>query len=62
MIKSPCIRVCILDRASQLCTGCGRSLDEINRWSKLTDTERDRIIAELPGRPGVHSGSPTTVS
>lgn len=61
MIKSPCIRVCILDRDTRLCTGCGRSLDEINRWSKLTDDERDSIIAALPGRPGAHRTSKSTV-
>ncbi|WP_103173389.1 DUF1289 domain-containing protein [Paracoccus sp. SY] len=29
MIESPCIKVCVIDPATRLCTGCWRSLDEI---------------------------------
>lgn len=49
-IETPCIKVCILDPASQLCRGCGRTLDEIGRWATLTDVERRRVMAELPQR------------
>jgi predicted Fe-S protein YdhL (DUF1289 family) len=51
MIESPCNRVCTLDPAFGLCLGCGRSLDEITRWSQMTDAERSRIMAELAERP-----------
>jgi uncharacterized protein len=34
----------------RLCTGCGRSLNEIARWLELAAAERRRIMAELPGR------------
>ena len=49
-IASPCTKVCTIDPASGLCRGCGRSLDEIARWISLTESERARIMAELPRR------------
>jgi hypothetical protein len=50
VIESPCNRVCTLDPASGLCLGCGRSIDEITRWTQMTDAERARVAAELSGR------------
>jgi len=49
-IASPCTKVCTIDPASRLCRGCGRSLDEIAGWMSLSDSERARIMAELPRR------------
>jgi predicted Fe-S protein YdhL (DUF1289 family) len=49
-IESPCIKICALDPASDLCNGCGRTLDEIARWYGLSNDERLRIMAELPAR------------
>jgi hypothetical protein len=53
-IVSPCIKVCIIDPQSGLCRGCGRTLDEIGRWMSFTDTERNRIMTELPKRRAAH--------
>jgi predicted Fe-S protein YdhL (DUF1289 family) len=50
MIESPCIDVCTMDTASGLCIGCGRTLDEIARWSSFSDAERRAIMAVLPER------------
>ena len=57
-IQSPCINVCVIDAGTGLCAGCGRSLDEIARWSAMTDEERRRIMRELAraGRLGRDSG------
>jgi predicted Fe-S protein YdhL (DUF1289 family) len=49
-IESPCTKVCVVDPASRLCVGCGRSLDEIGGWIAMTDEERTRIMSELPDR------------
>jgi hypothetical protein len=49
-IKTPCIKVCVVDGESGLCLGCLRRLNEVAAWSRLTDEERDRILAELPDR------------
>lgn len=50
MIETPCIKVCVIDPASRLCTGCWRTLDEIAAWSALPPETRRRIMAELPTR------------
>jgi len=49
-IKTPCIKVCVVDGESGLCMGCYRKLSEVAGWAKLTDAERDTILADLPGR------------
>lgn len=49
-IKTPCIKVCVVDGESGLCMGCYRRLNEVAGWTKLTDAERDAILAELPSR------------
>ena len=50
MIETPCIKVCAIDPASRLCAGCGRTLEEIARWSSFGDAERERIMRDLPVR------------
>lgn len=50
MIQSPCIKVCTMDPGLRICTGCGRTLDEIARWGTMSDAERARIMAELQER------------
>ena len=49
-IKTPCIKVCVVDGESGLCMGCYRRLSEVAGWVKLTDAERDAVMAELPAR------------
>lgn len=49
-IKTPCIKVCVVDGESGLCLGCYRKLNEVAAWSRFSDAERDRILAELPDR------------
>jgi len=50
-IVSPCIAICTIDGPSGLCRGCKRTAAEIGRWISMTNEERERVIAELPGRP-----------
>jgi uncharacterized protein len=50
MIESPCNKICTLDARSGLCLGCGRSVDEIARWTAMSAAERARVMAELPAR------------
>jgi predicted Fe-S protein YdhL (DUF1289 family) len=47
MTPSPCTKVCTLDAMSGLCSGCGRSLAEIERWPLMSETERRHLIAAL---------------
>ena len=50
VVATPCVKVCTLDSAAGICLGCGRMLGEIERWLRLSDDERARIMAELPAR------------
>ncbi|HMS03712.1 MAG TPA: DUF1289 domain-containing protein [Gemmatimonadaceae bacterium] len=43
---SPCIKVCQLDTQGR-CYGCGRTRDEIARWSTMTLEERRAVNARL---------------
>lgn len=52
-IKTPCIKVCVVDGESGLCLGCFRRLSEVAGWARLTDAERATIMAELPHRKGL---------
>lgn len=47
---SPCIDVCRLDRGYAYCIGCLRTMDEIKRWSYMTDVEKRMVLDELPAR------------
>lgn len=49
-MESPCIKICRYDPALRLCSGCGRTLDEIAGWAALSDAQRARIMAELSAR------------
>jgi len=51
-IESPCIKVCVVHPEARICTGCLRSIDEITRWSKMTQAERRDVMAALPDRSG----------
>jgi uncharacterized protein len=50
MIESPCSKICTLDARSGLCLGCGRTIEEIARWSTMDAAERTRVMNELPAR------------
>lgn len=49
-VKTPCIKVCVVDGESGLCLGCYRRLSEVAGWSRLSPEERETIMAELPAR------------
>ena len=44
-MKTPCVKLCKVSDGK--CLGCGRTLDEIRLWSRLTESERDTIIERL---------------
>ena len=49
-IATPCIKVCVVDGESGLCMGCHRTLPEVGNWQRLSDDERETIMAQLPSR------------
>ena len=50
MIETPCVKVCTLDARMGLCLGCGRTVDEIARWTAMNASERAQVMRELPAR------------
>jgi hypothetical protein len=51
-LETPCVNICLLDVETGLCTGCGRTIDEIARWSAMSHRERRAVMAQLPARKG----------
>lgn len=49
-IDSPCIKICVIEPKSRLCTGCLRTIDEIGAWSRMTPDARKQVMAELESR------------
>lgn len=50
MLKSPCNANCGLALETGTCPNCLRTLDEIIEWRAMTEVQRERVLAELPGR------------
>ena len=44
---SPCVRECKIDKQTHICRGCGRSIEEIQQWSKYTDDQRMVVMKRL---------------
>ncbi len=49
-VDSPCIKICVIQPETRLCTGCLRTIDEIAAWSRMSGQARRAIMADLPGR------------
>ncbi len=54
-VETPCRRLCALD-AERVCTGCGRTIDEIVRWGRMLPAERRAIMARLDAARGDNPG------
>lgn len=50
MVKSPCVEVCRIDPAKDVCAGCYRTLDEIARWRDMPDAERIAVLDAVAAR------------
>ncbi|MFY8183930.1 MAG: DUF1289 domain-containing protein [Polynucleobacter sp.] len=59
MVKSPCVNWCEMHPQTGYCLGCFRTLDEIARWSSLSDDEQRAINLQLPLRKTPKSDSPS---
>jgi len=49
-VPSPCVSVCRMDARTGLCEGCYRTIDEIARWSALSDAERRAVWRAIAAR------------
>jgi predicted Fe-S protein YdhL (DUF1289 family) len=50
IVATPCVKVCVMESASGLCAGCGRTLDEIACWGSMSAAEQARLMDILPQR------------
>lgn len=42
-VASPCTRVCTLND-DDVCLGCGRTLDDIRRWSAMPEADKAACV------------------
>ena len=49
-VSSPCVDVCDMDYAANICRGCHRTLDEVAAWGYANDDERQRILNNVEER------------
>jgi len=49
-VWSPCIKVCLVDPEGRICVGCYRTLEELGRWTKMSDSEREALKPTLEAR------------
>ena len=49
-VPSPCISVCQVDDASDLCIGCFRHVDEIRDWPILSAAEKQAVLTRCAAR------------
>jgi predicted Fe-S protein YdhL (DUF1289 family) len=62
MIATPCVKICTLDARAGLCLGCGRTIDEIARWSSMSVSERARVMNELASRVAARNANNTATA
>jgi len=51
---SPCKRICIVDPARSICVGCFRTLEELERWTRMSRREHMAIKSQLKQRKANH--------
>jgi predicted Fe-S protein YdhL (DUF1289 family) len=49
-LDSPCIGVCTIAPATDLCRGCWRTIEEITNWRVMDRAERVRVLAACAAR------------
>ena len=44
-IESPCMSICRYD--TEVCVGCGRTVDEVVNWYDMTDDKKQAVLNRL---------------
>lgn len=57
-VPSPCISVCRMNSATELCIGCFRTLDEIALWGRMDDAARREVWQSIAERIEQHVEQP----
>ena len=50
LVASPCIGVCTVDRARNICIGCLRTLQEIGAWRGMSLEQKRAVVAACEDR------------
>jgi predicted Fe-S protein YdhL (DUF1289 family) len=59
IVESPCTGVCQLADDKTTCTGCHRTLSEIEAWSSLSDSEKLLVVAAAKERKAIQEAECT---
>ena len=46
-IISPCKKICQITPTAKVCIGCGRTINEITEWSRMTHIARLEVMKRL---------------
>ena len=46
-VASPCVGICQYTPGTDICSGCGRTSEEITSWMFLSNSEKQQIIDRL---------------
>lgn len=49
VVPSPCIKICALDE-NDICMGCYRNQEELSRWMRADNEEKQQIIENAKAR------------
>jgi predicted Fe-S protein YdhL (DUF1289 family) len=49
-MESPCVKICTYEPSIRMCSGCGRTLEEVRGWFAMTDQQRRAVMDALPER------------
>lgn len=56
-VESPCRGICRLDKATRVCTGCLRTIDEIASWSRMSVEQKQAVVTACRSRQQIPSNS-----
>ena len=43
-VRSPCVGVCKMDPVRSFCIGCLRTTQEIASWSKMSNSDKEKVL------------------
>ena len=58
-IVSPCIGDCTMNTSTTFCNGCYRTVDEIEHWGTLSNTQKKEVVQNLHDRRSKILGVPS---
>ena len=50
MDDSPCNNICMPDAESGLCISCGRTQEEIEKWSIYSNEQKKQVLLDIEAR------------